>query len=147
MPPRATWKGHLKLSLVTIAVRAYNATTTASRITLKQLHKGCNGRLRQQMVCPIHGNVDRADIARGYEYEKDRYVIIEADELTRIQAQTTKAIEVTQFVDPSELQPIYLRHLNIDKYDFRVDLPHGRKGIRSAICNRDFETSPPQHFS
>ena len=108
MPPRATWKGHLKLSLVTIAVRAYNATTSASRITLKQLHKGCNGRLRQQMVCPIHGNVDRADIARGYEHEKDRYVIIEADELTRIQAQTTKAIEVTQFVDPSELQPIYL---------------------------------------
>ncbi len=108
MPPRATWKGHLKLSLVTIAVRAYNATTSASRITLKQLHKGCNSRLRQQMVCPIHGNVDRADIAKGYEHEKDRYVIIEADELTRIQAQTTKAIEVTQFVDPSELQPIYL---------------------------------------
>lgn len=108
MPPRATWKGHLKLSLVAIPVRVYNATTSAGRISLNQLHKGCNSRLRQQMVCPIHGNVERSEITKGYEYEKDRYVIIEPEELERIQLATTKAIEITQFVDRDELEPIYL---------------------------------------
>ena len=108
MPPRATWKGHLKVSLVAIPVRAYNATTSAGRINLNQLHKDCNSRLRQQMVCPIHGNVDRADIVKGYEYEKDRYVIIDPEDLERIQVETTKAIEIISFVDPAELEPLYL---------------------------------------
>ena len=108
MPPRANWKGHLKLSLVAIPVRVYNATTSTGRITLNQLHKGCNSRLKQQMICPIHGNVERSEITKGYEYEKDRYVIIEPEEIERIQVATTKAIEITRFVDPDELEPIYL---------------------------------------
>ena len=108
MPPRATWKGHLKLSLVTIAVRVYNATSSAGRIMLNQLHKDCNCRLKQQMVCPIHGNVERGDIVKGYEYEKDRYVVIDPEDLERVQVETTKAIEITSFVDPGELDPIYL---------------------------------------
>ncbi|MHC4415959.1 MAG: non-homologous end joining protein Ku [Planctomycetota bacterium] len=108
MPPRATWKGHLKLSLVTIAVRVYNATSSTGRITLNQLHKGCHHRLRQQMVCPAHGNVDRSEIVKGYQYEKDRYVVIDQSDLERIQLETTKAIEIIQFIDPSELEPIYL---------------------------------------
>ena len=108
MPPRANWKGHLKLSLVAIPVRVYNATSSAGKITLNQLHKDCNSRLKQQMICPIHGSVERAEITKGYEYEKDRYVIIETEEIERIQMATTKAIEITQFVDPDELEPIYL---------------------------------------
>lgn len=113
MPPRANWKGHLKLSLVAIPVRVYNATSSAGRIALNQLHKGCNSRLKQQMVCPIHGHVQREDIAKGYEYEKDRYVIIEPDELEKIQVATTKAIEITQFIDRDELDPL---HLNAPYY-------------------------------
>lgn len=108
MPPRANWKGHLKLSLVAIPVRVFNATSSAERISLNQLHKGCNSRLRQQMVCPIHGNVGREDIVKGYEYEKDRYVIIDPEEIEKIQVATTKAIEITQFVDPGELDPMLL---------------------------------------
>ncbi len=108
MPPRANWKGHLKLSLVAIPVRVFNATSGADRISLNQLHKGCNSRLRQQMVCPIHGNVGRDDIVKGYEYEKDRYVIIDSDEIEKIQVATTRAIEITQFVDAGELDPMFL---------------------------------------
>ena len=62
MPPRASWKGHLKLSLVSIPVCLYNAISSASRVSMNQLHKDCNRRLKQQMVCPEHGNVDRAEI-------------------------------------------------------------------------------------
>lgn len=108
MPPRASWKGQLKLSLVSIPVCLYNAITSSSRVSMNQLHKGCNRRLKQQMVCPEHGNVDRADIVKGYEYEKDRFVIIEEEDLESIKIETNKTIEITQFVDADELDSIYL---------------------------------------
>ncbi|MBT8485592.1 MAG: Ku protein [Phycisphaerales bacterium] len=107
MPPRATWKGHLKLSLVSFGVRLYNATSSASRISLNQLHKDCNQRLRQKMHCPSHGEVDRAEIVKGYEFEKGRYVVVEPDDLEKIQIETTKTIEITQFIDRDELRPVY----------------------------------------
>ena len=108
MPPRATWKGHVKLSLVSFAVRVHNATSTAERVALNQLHKECNLRLKQKMVCPEHGDVQRDEIVKGYEYEKGRYVIVEPDDLEHIQLETTKTIEIVQFVDRDELPGIYL---------------------------------------
>ena len=108
MPPRATWKGHMKLSLVSFAVRVYNATTSTSKIGLNQLHKDCNQRLKQKLVCPEHGDVERSDIIKGYEFEKGRYVPVTAEDLERIQLETTKTIEITQFIDREELRTIYL---------------------------------------
>jgi DNA end-binding protein Ku len=93
MPPRATWKGHVKLSLVSFAVRVYNATGSASKISLNQLHKGCNQRLRQKLVCPEHGDVEKSEIVKGYEFEKGRYVVVDPEDLERIQLETTKTIE------------------------------------------------------
>ncbi|MHC5002728.1 MAG: non-homologous end joining protein Ku [Planctomycetota bacterium] len=107
MPPRAIWKGHLRLSLVTIGVRLHNATSSASRISFNQLHKECHHRLRQQMICPEHGPVDRSEIVKGYEYEKGRYVIVEQSDIDAVKLETTKVIEITQFVDPGELNPIF----------------------------------------
>ena len=108
MPPRATWKGHMKLSLVSFAVRVYNATTSTSKISLNQLHKDCNQRLKQKLVCPEHGDVERSDIIKGYEFEKGRYVPVTTDDLEAIQLETTKTIEITQFIDQDELLTIYL---------------------------------------
>lgn len=108
MPPRATWKGQLKLSLVSIPVCVYNATSSASRVSMNQLHKDCNRRLKQQMVCPEHGNVDRSDIVKGYEYEKDHFVIVEESDLEAIRLETNKTIEIVQFIDADELDAIYL---------------------------------------
>ena len=68
MPPRAMWTGQLRLSLVSFGVRMYAATESANRVSMNQLHKGCHQRVRQQLVCPAHGPVNREDIARGYEY-------------------------------------------------------------------------------
>jgi DNA end-binding protein Ku len=108
MPPRATWKGHLKLSLVNVPVRVYNATTSSARIGLNQLHKDCHQRLRQRMVCPEHGEVEAADIVKGYEFDKGRYVIVDPEDLEKIRLESTRSIEVTQFVAPEELQAIFL---------------------------------------
>src|SRR5262245_35329846 len=66
---RASWTGYLRLSLITIPVRVFNAISSADKISLNQLHKDCNSRLRQKMICPIHGEVEREQIVKGYEYE------------------------------------------------------------------------------
>ncbi|MCG3125516.1 MAG: Non-homologous end joining protein Ku [Phycisphaerae bacterium] len=107
MPPRASWKGQIRLSLVSFPVCLYNATSGAARISMNQLHRDCHRRLKQQMTCPEHGPVERADIVKGYEYEKDRYVIVEESDLESIKLETTKCIEMTQFIDEDELDPIY----------------------------------------
>jgi len=107
MALRANWTGHLKLSLVSIPIRLYNAISTSNKVSFNQLHKGCNQRLRQQLVCPQHGKVEREDIAKGYEYEKDKYVVMEEADLEKVELETTKMIELIQFVDGGQIDPIY----------------------------------------
>lgn len=108
MAPRASWKGNLRLSLITIPIRMYNAVSSTARVSLNQLHKDCHQRLKQKMTCPKHGDVERDDIVKGYEYEKDTYVVIPESDLEAVRLETTKMIEIVQFVDESELDPIYL---------------------------------------
>jgi DNA end-binding protein Ku len=107
MALRANWTGHLKLSLVSIPVRLYNAISSANKISFNQLHKGCGQRLRQQLVCPQHGKVEREDVAKGYEYEKDKYVVLDETDLDSVELETTKMIELVQFVDEAQIDPIY----------------------------------------
>lgn len=109
MPPRASWKGHLNISLVTIPVRLYHAISGTSRIELNQLHdKGCGARIRHETVCPRHGPVERKEIVRGYEFEPDRYVLVDDEDLARIKLETTHSIEVLQFSPEQEVDPTYL---------------------------------------
>jgi DNA end-binding protein Ku len=108
MPPRASWKGQLRLSLVSFPVRLHNAISTSERVSLNQLHAGCHRRLRQQMICPEHGPVERSDISKGYEYEKDKYVVIDDADLEAVRLETTKSIELVQFVDEDQLDSLYL---------------------------------------
>ncbi|HVP73020.1 MAG TPA: Ku protein [Phycisphaerales bacterium] len=107
MPPRPIWKGHLRLSLVSFGVRLHNATSTTSRITFNQLHKGCNNRLKQKMVCPVHGEVERSEIAKGYEYEEGKYVIVQPEELEKLEAASSKTIDIDQFADVEDVDPVY----------------------------------------
>ncbi len=108
MPPRAMWTGQLRFSLVTFGVRLYAATESSGRVSMNQLHKGCHQRLKQQMACPVHGPVERDDIVKGYEYEKDTYVIIEKEELDNLKLETTKTIDLVQFVDADEINPLFI---------------------------------------
>ncbi len=108
MPPRAMWTGQLRLSLVGFGVRLYAATESAKRVSMNQLHKGCHQRVRNQLVCPVHGPVNRDDIAKGYEYEKDSYVIIEQSDIESIRLPSSKVIDLVQFVDAGEIEPLYI---------------------------------------
>ena len=65
MAPRAYWTGNVKISLVSFGVRLYNAVSEAEKIRLNQVHKGCNQRIKMPTTCPIHGQVDRADITKA----------------------------------------------------------------------------------
>jgi len=107
MAPRAIWKGLLKVSLITIPVRLYNAVSSTAKLSLNQLHKDCHQRVKQQLACPQHGHIERCEVVRGYEYDKGRYVVIEQTDLDSIQLQTTRSIEIVQFADAQELDPIY----------------------------------------
>jgi len=108
MAPRAMWTGQLRLSLVTFGVRMYAATESSQRVSMNQLHKDCHQRVRQQLVCPTHGPIGRDEIVKGYEYEKDHYVLIEQEDLDAIKLESTKTIEATHFVDPEEIDAMYL---------------------------------------
>jgi DNA end-binding protein Ku len=124
--PRAIWKGHLKISLVTVPVSVHNATSSGSRISLNQLHKDCGQRLKQQMVCPTHGEVPRSDIVKGYEFQKDQYVVVTEDELEQLKQATSKTIEITRFVDGDELDPMFLE----SPYYIAPDGPVAEKSYR-----------------
>ncbi len=108
MKPRCTWSGHLKLSLVTIPVRVYNAVSTSEKISFNQLHKACHQRIRQKLVCPVHGEMAREDIVKGYEYTADKFVILSESDLEAVRLETTGTIELIQFVRPEELDPMFL---------------------------------------
>jgi DNA end-binding protein Ku len=104
-PARPYWTGYLKLSLVTIAVRLYTATTERERIRFHQIHEPSGERVRQQLVVPGLGPVERDDIVKGYEYEKGRYVTVDPDDLKRLRLETTDTIDIVEFVE--DIDPIY----------------------------------------
>jgi DNA end-binding protein Ku len=108
MVPRAMWTGQLRLSLVSFGVRLYAATESAGKVSMNQLHKDCHQRVRNQLVCPTHGPIGRDEIVKGYEYEKDSYVIIEPEDLDQIRLESNKTIELVEFVDAEEIDPLYV---------------------------------------
>ena len=79
MAARSSWKGFIKLSLVSVPVKAYTAHATAQEIRLNQLHSKCNNRIKYKKVCPEHGEVAADEIVSGYEYSKGQYVVIDTD--------------------------------------------------------------------
>ncbi len=108
MKPRCTWSGYLKLSLVTVPVRVYAAVSTTDKISFNQLHKTCHQRIRQKLVCPLHGEVSRDDLVKGYEYATDKFVILDEADLEALRLETTSTIELVQFIRPEELDPLFL---------------------------------------
>jgi DNA end-binding protein Ku len=105
MASRYSWKGYLKVSLVSVPVRAYNAATASgSGVTLHQLHEECSSRIKYKKVCPIHGEVPNAEIVTGYEYSKGQYVVVDRNEL---RAEADKSITVDVFVAADSIDCIY----------------------------------------
>ena len=106
-PPRVTFKGFLRLSLVSVPVKAFTASQSASEIRLNQLHKDCHTRIKYQKVCPTHGEVGNDEIVTGFEHAKDQYVIVDTDEVAKIRKESDKALEVRGFVPQNTIEPMY----------------------------------------
>ena len=107
--PRASWNGFLKLSLVSCPVYLSPATTESKRIRLNQLNAATGNRLKQQLIDSETGEVvERDQVAKGYEFERGRYVTVDDEELKALQIESSKIIDLSQFVDRSEVDPVYL---------------------------------------
>jgi DNA end-binding protein Ku len=109
MAGRAYWKGYLKLSLVSCPVKLYPATSsTAGKISFNLLHKDTMNRVQQKYHDPELGEIDRADLVKGYQFEKDRYVVVTAEELENLEIESSKTIDIDGFVDAGDIDPIYV---------------------------------------
>ncbi len=104
---RAYWKGHLRLSLVTIGVELYSASSRSNELSLHQIHKPSGKRIRYEKVAPGIGPVDLDDIVKGVELSKGEYVTLDSDELDEIKLDSKKTIDLVQFVEHCEIDPRY----------------------------------------
>ncbi|RUZ80203.1 Ku protein [Mesorhizobium sp. M7A.F.Ca.US.006.01.1.1] len=107
MAPRASWKGYLKLSLVSCPVRLYPATSASERISFNQLHKKTHNRINMKPVDPELGLVERADLVKGYEYEDKQYIIIDDADLDAVRIESNHTMNIEAFVDEDEVDVIY----------------------------------------
>src|SRR5580704_9125978 len=109
MAPRANWKGFLRLSLVTCPVALYPATSEAEKISFNQINKKTGHRIRYLRVDADTGEeVANEDIVKGYEVEKDTYLEVTKDELENIALESTRTIEIDEFVKREEIDPRYI---------------------------------------
>jgi len=107
MAPRASWKGYIKLSLVSCPVRLYPAVSGSEKVRFNQLHKDTHNRINMKPVDPELGLVERADLVRGYEYEDKQYIIIEDSDLDAVRIESNHTLNIEAFVDESEVDVIY----------------------------------------
>jgi len=108
MSARAISSGNISFGLVSIPVKLYSTAQPGSGISFNLLHRKCNSRLKQQYICPTDNEiVPREEMVKGYEFSKDQYVIFTEEELKAIEEQSTKAIEITEFVPAEKVDPIY----------------------------------------
>ena len=109
MAARPTWKGFLKISLVNIPVRVFPATDAAATISFNQLHAECQTRIQQKRWCPkCEREVPISEIAKGYEFEKGRYVVMTEDDMSKVRPESTRVIDLVQFTDVAAIDPIYI---------------------------------------
>jgi DNA end-binding protein Ku len=107
--PRAMWKGAISFGLVTIPVSVYPATEEKT-LRFNQLHAEDGGRIRMKRTCSIDGEeVPYDEIVKGYEYEKDRYVVLTDEDFDQIPVESSRAIDIVQFVDLDDIDPMLFK--------------------------------------
>jgi DNA end-binding protein Ku len=104
---RPIWQGQLRLSLVSCPVALYGATSRASDISFHLLNPETNNRIRMIPTDPDTGPVERADLVKGYEISKSKYVILSSDELDAVKLETTRTIEIERFVSEKDIDRLY----------------------------------------
>ena len=109
MAPRANWKGYLRLSLVSCPIALYPASSSSEKVSFNRINRKTGNRLKQQNVDSETGDVvPREDAARGYEVAKGQYLTVEDQEIDAVQIESTRTIEIDQFVPRSEIDDRYI---------------------------------------
>jgi len=104
---RAYWKGFLRLSLVTIGVEIYNAVESKADISFRQIHKPSGKRVNYEKVVAGIGKIETKDIVKGYEVDKDTYVILDPEDIEAVKLESKKTIDLVQFVDAKDIDYRY----------------------------------------
>ena len=104
---RPVWQGHLRLSLVSCPVALYKATSRSNDISFNLLNPATNNRIRMVPTDPETGPVNRSDLVRGYEIEKNRYVIIDDEELDAVKLETTHTLDIERFVSADSIDRLF----------------------------------------
>ena len=106
MARRSIWKGAVSFGMVAIPIKLYTATESKD-ISFVTLHDTCHSRIKQKRFCPHHqAEVEQAEVARGYEYAKDQYVVMQESDFDNLPVPSTHIIEITRFVDLADIDPI-----------------------------------------
>jgi DNA end-binding protein Ku len=109
MSLRPTWKGFLKVSLVSIPVKVFPATEPAAALAFNQLHASCQTRIQLKRWCPTCGReVPNTELVKGYQFEKGRYVILTDEDIQKVRVQSTRIIDLARFTDDTAIDPIYV---------------------------------------
>jgi DNA end-binding protein Ku len=156
MAVRPTWKGYIKVSLVTIPVRVYPATESAATISFNQLHAECQTKIQQKKWCPkCERELSTADVVKGYEFEKGRWVIVSDEDIAKVRTESTKVINLVQFTSDSAIDPMYVDKayylapegpMAADAYAVMRDGMQGKAGIgKVAIHGREYLVAVKPH--
>ena len=107
MPARPTWQGHLKLSLVTCPVALYTATSKTNDVSFHLINPKTNNRIRMVTTDPDTGPVERSDLVKGFEVSKDEYVLFDNADFDKVKLESTRTIDIDQFVDADDIDRLY----------------------------------------
>jgi len=127
---RPVWQGNLRLSLVSCPVALYSAINRTGDIAFHLLNPKTNNRIRMVPTDPDEGPVERADLVKGYEIEKNRYVVVTPEELDAVKLETTHTLDIERFVDEKEIDRLYWN-------DPFYLLPAGDSGIDAYLVIRE----------
>ena len=107
MAARPYWRGQIRLALVSIPVEIYSATKSGAAVAFHQIYEPTGQRIKYEKTVPGIGPVDVDKIIKGFEYEKGEYVLLDEKEIEGVKLESKKTLELTQFVDSHEIDPIY----------------------------------------
>ena len=156
MAARPTWKGYIKVSLVTIPVRVYPATESSATISFNQLHAECQTKIQQKKWCPhCEREVTNAEIVKGYEFEKGRWVVVPEEDIAKVKTESTKIIDLMQFTKDDAIDPMYVDKayylapegpMAADAYSVMREGMQGKAGIgKVAIHGREYLVAIKPH--
>ena len=156
MAARPTWKGYIKVSLVTIPVRVYPATESSATIAFNQLHAECQTRIQQKKWCSTcEREITSAEVVKGYEFEKGRWVVMDEEDIAKVKTESSKVINLLQFTDADAIDPMYVDKayylapegpMAADAYAVMREGMQGKAGIgKVAIHGREYLVAVKPH--